>query len=341
MGFLKSYPDIYQVQQVGQGSLLDKLKHEDYGGMFGFLQEKGYIFDQADGRWRIPSQYRDVMSNTPWCHQKGTPQKHCSFDHDIMFNSFRIITPKCMQCWKVVVTPRTFDELIKLKEMEAYMDVPSKCGIEMRDYTPKFYGGYFYNNSLDEGRACLEDVQKNVKEFIGQEVADGVILKRGCTEYEMIKGPSPYWHMTQEEEELYETAQGLIDVPRGASVQSVLQKRMVMIKWFLWAHMNGDMTYKAYNGGKALFPGYVKYNDGNIEDVKRDLMVAHNLAKNGTPIEKSLEFIELAENFAEEQGLNVGKLGNALGFDNTNTYRYNGTLSEVPEPLKGDQDGLT
>jgi hypothetical protein len=342
MTFLSSNPIIYDAQQVGEGGYLQKLKENDYGGMFGFLQEMDYIFDAADGRWRRPGRYRNIMSTTPWCHQKGIPQKHCSLDHDIMFNRFKIITPRCLQCWKVVVTPRTFDELMKLKAMEAYMDVPSKCGIEMRDYTPKFYGGYFYNNSFEEGRACLEEVKKNTKEFIGPEVADEVILKRGCTEYEMVVGPSPYWHITEEQEGLYEIAQSLIDVPRGAHVQDILQQRMVQIKWFLWAHMNGDMSYKEYNGGKALFPGYVKYNDGDIETVKRDLMVAHAQAKYGTPIDKSLEFIELAQNFAEEQGFDsVGKLGASLGWDNTNTYRFNKVLDEIPQEVKGEHDELT
>lgn len=341
MGFLQSNHAIYKNQQVGSNSLLAKLKSDDYGGKFGFLQEMDYIFDAADGRWRRPGNYRNIMSSTPWHHQRGIPEKHCSLDHDIMFNRLGIITPRCMQCWKVVVTPRTFEELLQLKDMQSYMDVASKCGIEMRDYTPKFYGGYFYNCSLDEGRACLAEVQKNCKEFINDEVADEVILKRGCTEYEIIKGPSPFWHCTDDEQALWETARSLIDVPRGAHIQNRQQKTMVQIKWFLWAHMNGDMTYKKYNGGLSLFPGYVKYNDGDIESIKKDLMVAHAQAKYDIPPETSTEFIELAQNFAEEQKIgSVGKLGTALGFDRTNDYRFNKVLNEVPEILKGDQDEL-
>ena len=342
MGFLQSDPRIYKTQQVGDGSLLAKMKGEDYGGMFGFLQDMDYIFDQADGRWRRPGIYRNVMSNTPWFHHKGTPHKWCGLDHDILFNRLSIIPPRCLQCWKVVVTPTSFDELMKLKDMEAHLDVASKCGIEMRDYTPKFYGGYFYNNSLEEGRECLDVVQKATKEFISKEVADTVILKRGCTEYEMIVGPSPYWHITEEQEELVKIAEALIDVPRGASVQDPLQQRMVVIKWFLWAHMNGDMSYKEHNGGKALFPGYVKYNDGDVELIKRDLMAAHAQAKYGTPLETSMEFIDLASRFADSKGIeSVGKLGASLGWDTTNDYRFNKILNEVPEPLKGEDGEIT
>lgn len=341
MGFLQSNPSIYKTKIIDQDSYFGKLVHEDYGGMFGFLQEKGYIFDQADGRWRVPGTYKSIMSVTPWCHAKGTPQKHCGLDHDILFNHFHIIPPRCLQCWKVVVTPRTFDELLKLEQLEKELDVPCKCGIELRDYTPKHYGGYFYNNSLDEGRECLDVVQNAVKERLSEETADSVILKRGCTEYEMIKGPSPYWHITDEEEEIYEVAQALVAVPRGHSGQSELQKRMVRIKWFLFAHMNGDFTYTQYNGGKKMFPDYIKYNDGDIEVLKKDLMMAHAHAKYGTPLETSSQFIDLTNEFAEKNKLVSGKLGASLGWDRTNSYRYEGKLQEVPENLKGDQDELT
>ena len=284
MSVLESDPKIYQQMIYPKGGYLERLISEDYGGMFGALQGGGYIFDGTDGRWRNPGSYRNIMQKTPWCHAKGSIKKHCNLDHNIAFNIFNIIPPRCLQCWKVVVTPQTFDQLMKLEQLEIQLGYPSKCGIELRDYTPKFYGGYFYNNSLDEGREKLDIVKKAVAEHISKEVADEVILKRGCTEFEMIKGPSPYWHITEEEQDKFETIEAMVDVPRGHCAQDPMQKRMVRIKWFLWAHMNGDMTYKDYNEGESLFPDYVKYNDGDIDDIKRDLVMASAYAKYGTPI---------------------------------------------------------
>ena len=343
MSILESDPRIYKKMIYPAKGYLGRLIKEDYGGMFGFLQDHGYTLDPTDGRWRRVGAYRSIVQSTPWCHAKGSIHKHCNLDHNIIFNQFDIIPPRCLQCWKVVVTPTTFDQLIKLEQLQISMGFPSKCGIEMRDYTPKFYGGYFYNHSLDEGREKLEIVQKAVAEHISKEIADEVILKRGCTEFEMLKGPSPYWHMTDEQQEQYDIIEALVDVPRGNTGQDEMQKRMVRIKWFLWAHMNNDMTYKEYNDGESLFPDYVKYNDGDIDDLKRDLVMASAYAKYGTPIEISSEFLEMAQKFAgKHKMVSLGKLGASLGFEQTNNFRLNQIhLSDVVPEAKGDHDELT
>ena len=184
------------------------------------------------------------------------------------------------------------------------MDVPSKCGIEMRDYTPKHYGGYFYTHSLEEGRERYEQVRKGVDEAIDGGKDLSVILKRGCTEYEMIKGPSVYWHNTAEESKMLELIDAFVDLSRSNNRQSEMVKNSVRLKWALWAHSNGDFTYKELNNGKALFPDYVKYHEGDIEDIKKDL-------------ESAQEEMKLRE------------------------INYMNKLKDVPEESKGEQDELT
>ena len=225
------------------------------------------------------------------------------------------------------------------------MDVPAKCGIEMRDYTPKFYGGYFYNNSLDEGRERYEQVRKAIDENMtgGKDVS--VILKRGCTEFEMLKGPSHAWHNTGGEEYMLEIIDAFVHNPRGGGEQSKMVKDHVKLKWFLWAHMNGDMSYKELNGGKSLFPDYVKYHEGDIDLIKRDMTISHAAAKAGIKPEDSDDFLKVAEDFAENREIkSVGFLAHSLGaqnFSRTNLIRATPLHQVVPEETKGEEDGLT
>jgi len=340
MGILEANPAIYKVMQSPQGGVLFNQLDGDYGGKFGFLTDRGYIFDAKDGRFRIPSDQRSLLQPTPWCHAKHAPSKHCAFDHNLVFNNFNIIPPRCLQCWKVVATPKTFDELMQLETIQKQMDVPCKCGIELRDYTPKLYGGYWYNNSLDEGRFRYEQVKKILADNLSEKIAETVILKRGCTEYEMIKGPSPYWHMTDDEEEQLEIINSYVDVPRGNTEQQEVQKKAVRIKWFLYAHMNADMSYLPYNNDTPLFPGYVPFHEGNIDDIKKDLIMAQNNAKYGTPMEVTSDFLENVQEYAEKTGLK-DRPGQLLGHQFRNPFEAKSYIKEVPDETKGDHDELT
>ena len=240
---------------------------EDYNSLLSPLMGAGFQWDANSERLILPSLYnaKKLVYTTPWCHAKGTPRKHCGLDHQVTFNHFHIIHPRCLECWKVVVTPETFKQLCQLEVLQKNMNVPSKCGIEMRDYTPKHYGGYFYTHSLEEGRERYEQVRKGVDEAIDGGKDLSVILKRGCTEYEMIKGPSVYWHNTAEESKMLELIDAFVDLSRSNNRQSEMVKNSVRLKWALWAHSNGDFTYKELNNGKSLFPDYVKSLRSNFE----------------------------------------------------------------------------
>jgi hypothetical protein len=209
--------------------------------------------------------------------------------------------------------------------------------MELRDYTPKFYGGYFYNNSFDEGRDCYEQVRKMVDEALGKDVS--VILKRGCTEFEMIKGPSNYWHTTRDEEEFVELIDAYVDVGRGGlSPQEPYIKNTIRLRWALWAHMNGDMSYQKYNNNKPLFPDYVKYHEGSREDIKHDLALSRASVKGGVPAEISEEFFKMAKNFGEERGVDLGQLAHTLGMGETNPLKLFNMRTNTPDALKGEHD---
>lgn len=323
----------------------ERLAREDFYTMFAPLTNKrdGWMWD-PDRKVIRQGGTPFLTAETPWVHIKGAPKKHCGLDHHIIFNTFGIIHPRCQKCWKVVVTPTTFKGLIELEEIQRGLNRPSKLGIEMRDYTPKFYGGYFYNHSIDEGRARYEEVRKAVNEHMTGGKDINVILKRGCTEFEMIKGPSQFWHNTIEEEEFLELLEAYIDYQRGNGDQARLVQTHVRLKWLLWAHANNDMSYVEYNGGETLFPGYTKYHEGDIDDIKHDLALCQSMAKTGIDQDKAEKFLVLTQEFCDKHKVpNIGAMIHVLGAYETNPMRLSkiNLQEEVPDELKGDHDETT
>lgn len=322
--------------------VLKQWTDEDYITIFRPLQDRGYFWDPNTLRLRVPEPH-SMQSNTPWIHCKQTPDKHCTMDHQILFNTFGIIPPRCLECWKVVVTPRSFAELIALEQLEMQMNVPSKCGIELREYTPKHYGGYFYTSSLDRGRQRYLEVKEAVADTIDPKLAESVILKRGCTEYEMVKGPSPYWNITKNEEEFIERVDSLVHVERRHTSQPEVTKTNVRLRWAVYAHQNADFSYKPWNNDKELFPGYVKYHEGDIDDIKHDLALARGHARGGIEPEVSDKFLVLCQDFAKENKISMNGLTHTLGANQANPLdlmKIN-LHKDTPEELKGDQDEST
>lgn len=335
MGFLSSPAMIYGT--MNHKGLLKKMVKEDMSSLFQPLLARGFSWDANMEKLVMPGikEHRAMLFNTPWCHAKGTPRKHCGLDHQVTFNTWGVIPKRCLSCWKVTVTPNSFKQLMQLEVLQKNMDVPSKCGIELRDYTPKFYGGYFYNHSIDEGRERYEQVRNAVNNEIegGKDIS--VILKRGCTEYEMVKGPSPFWHNTKEEEEFLELVEAFVEVPRGNARQSELVKTNVRLKWALWAHANGDFTYKELNNGESLFPDYVKYHEGDLDGIKTELAAAQASALEGIPNDVSFKFLKLAQWFAKKNEIEPSQIGSL--FKGTEEV----SLKNVPEQTKGEEDELT
>jgi len=281
MGFQQSSPKIYAQQKIS-GKLREWMEQDVYRKL-SVLNASGWVWDSGTSMLKRGNGGSMYNPNTPWSYHTDRYSKKCAFDHHVVFDSFGIISPGCLKCWKVVATPETFADLMEMEEIQKQAPWPCKCGIELRDYAPKHYGAYFYNDSLEEGRDKYEAVKDVILKNMtnGKRIAETLILKRGCTEYEFIKGPSPYWCMTPKEEELYALLDEYVDFPKTQGKQTEMGKIFVYQNWALWAHANGDMTYKDWNDGHSLFPGYVKYHEGDIETIKDDLETAKNSILDG------------------------------------------------------------
>jgi len=273
---------------------------------------------------------------SPWWNFRPAKQKKCTLWHRVMFNHFGFVPRGCQECWKIVVRPRTVRELFQLRKLEMALGLPAKCGIEVRSYTPAHYGGYFYTNSLDEGRQVYKIVRDAVSEAISPEV--GVILKRGCTEMELLPGvPSVMWRVTREQVELEEYIEERVaaDPMLETRVPDYLDNRLKK-RWVAWAFCNNDQTYRDYTGGATLLTPPVTSHEGDIEEIKRDLRVAR-MTTTGVEPEKAVRAYDKIKAVSGEFGLNEIQTGAALGYADKNPLYHLNISSE----LQGEEDHTT
>ena len=184
----------------------------------------------------------------------------CTLWKEIMFERVlekKAVPSHCHGCYKVIAKPRTLAELVAI---EAFQQTTigfgrSKCGLEMRTYTPRLYGAYWYCDGLDDGYIMLSRVRSIFHNI-------PAILKRGCTEYEMEVGPSDKWKITPEQLKLEALTTLHVDFDpydKPDVVQSPPFVEDLHWTWIKWAYQNGDTTYLQFTNGKPLFPEYVSY----------------------------------------------------------------------------------
>jgi len=341
MGFEGSGPQIY-----GRMRLAGKVRElalDDHVATLSPFQGIGFVW--MDGKLKRPFWSGAESFATPWCHARHLAGKHCSLDHQCTFNMFGAIHPRCMSCWKTVVSPKNFDELMTWWKVQNHgeIDFPSKCGIELRDYAAKFYGAYHYAGSLEEGREQYEKCKELAKKYLSEETANGVLLKRACTEFEMIKGPSNTWHLTENDERIIDLVETYVEFPSiNRGQDKIIGHPHVQMRWVLFAHMNGDMSYLPYNNDIPLFPGYVKYHEGDINDIKHDIALLTAQAKHGHNPEMTDDFLKSLTKYSIANKLPLNQLGAGLGYDmqpQMGPTNYN-NLYDVETKTIGEADVL-
>ena len=189
----------------------------------------------------------------PWIYIRYS-DKNCTLYRTFIFGYIsnrlpekkQFIPTECQKCYKVVVRPETYKELLQLKEIMEEMDFPSKCGTEKRAEVDALYGGYFYCNGLKEGRKRLEQVK-----FALLNTNMEAFLKRGCTEYEAKFGPSNKWKVTKFQRAVEQEVNDRIHMDNYKYPQRETDKRQIMSDWKEFSEKIGD----GYKGSHS----YVTY----------------------------------------------------------------------------------
>lgn len=192
-----------------------------------------------------------MQVNSPWVVVKIDSSRKCHFFQEMCFQSYGFIHSRCHRCYKVVVKPRTLKQLMELLRIQEKMDVYSKCGVEVRPFVFGLYGGYFYTDSIEEGQERYRQVRKLVDENLSDKVP--VILKRGCTEYEMQAGRSDMWISPDEKQLMMEKKIDELYVTDNHDMpQPDFLKAKAILGWIEFAFEHGDETYKHFTDGQLI-----------------------------------------------------------------------------------------
>lgn len=220
---------------------------------------------------KIDSPQPSMEWNIPWVFAEKAPERECVLWHRIMYGKFGMLPIWCRKnCWKIVVRPRTLEELFMLKELQEHTKVPSKCGVETRGTVFGNYGGYFYTNSKEEGLDRLDRVRAEVGNHISPGIP--VYLKLACTEFEHTFGPSTqYKEPTIQEHKNEDTIRGCFISLTFDSMQPKHLKDYICQKWIHFAWDRGDPTARMFNKNESLFPDIVKYEKEDDLTIKQAL----------------------------------------------------------------------
>ena len=238
-------------RQLNATNIVPKMKS---GGLF----DPGRYIDIEDKKLH---KFPAIDIESPWIYTNPNPDLYC-MEYRAIFNGFGFIATPCLDCWKIVVQPNTFNQLMLLLELEEQIaqEHPKywcKCGVEERPFVPRHYGGYFYTRSHDEGQERKQFVKQAVKEHISPKI--NVTLKRYCTEFELRLGPSNLYRQPEGAKELESEFWENVYIKSGAIKQPRYVREYVISKWMLFAWDRADATVMKYNNDQPLFEPSVIY----------------------------------------------------------------------------------
>lgn len=213
----------------------------------------------------IPSKLR---WSYPWIMGKTPMDRVCAVWLEFYFKYYKVFPKECRGCWKVVARTRKVRDVLRIMKLQKKQDIPGKCGMENRSYTPgAVFGAYWYLPlGIGEGEAVA--LKREIERDLAREVGFGipVIVKRSCTEMEAYFGPSTEWKnldfgsndMKQEMlDALFEYKK--VDYPQPGALVTHIQKQWIERAW-----REGDETVWEF-AEKESFPlAPVDYDEGGV-----------------------------------------------------------------------------
>lgn len=204
----------------------------------------------------------------PWVfnrHIHFSPmQNQCDSYQHYFTQKMGFIHTNCHTCYKIVFKPKTIIQLFKLYDLQDKLEIPGKCGIEARPFVPRLYGGYWYTRSLAEGREKYKKIYEEIAkvpelaplldEVDSEGKSRNLILKKGCTEFEMKFGDSDKWEILPEQDKWEKRFTELHVVDCDYTRQPDYLIAYIQRKWIHWAVDNDDETYLELTGGMKIPP---------------------------------------------------------------------------------------
>ena len=254
-------------------SLYARLVREDVIKLLEPLLEK-HKFHLRAGDGKIVSDGWQMLYDTPWHYTVPAYSLDCWTWTEIMFETAsrgtqrRWVPSMCQMCFKVVCRMKTLKQLFAMKALQERLQIPGKCGCELRPIVNGNYGSYWYCRGLEDGQRNYEIIRKAISEDpeLGPDLP--VILKRACTEMELTCGPSDTWEITANQLRVEKMINQVMvrDPYQGPMPPHVVTH--TLRKWIEFAYSIGDPTVFEYTGGKPLYRPPVTYHDKPAESAK-------------------------------------------------------------------------
>jgi len=166
-------------------------------------------------------------------------KKFCAYWHGVYCVHYNLMPTKCrINCWKTVVKPRTVKELFACYQIFKQLDLPSKIGMDVRDYTYGAWAGFIYGDSLSQGCKYYKIARSTIAKDIP------IILKRGCTEMERLKPSNTWDEITAQDIETEQRLNDLFDFNEEHFYQAGWLKAEIKQRWIKRAIEIGDPTAK-------------------------------------------------------------------------------------------------
>jgi hypothetical protein len=217
--------------------------------------QSGKLIESEDGTLHLAA---SRVPGTSWVSVKNGPGLSCSFLIGFMFRHVyreAAVPDGGSSCFKVKVVPRTLRELVAAWEIGKRIRCLSKWGVDLNNpYSQNVYAGYFYTSGLDAARAVFKVVRDavNADAKLGPDI--GMTIKRGCSDYEVLLGPSDRYEFT----------------PEMAELEAYLKERFesrnvsepghhVLAHWIDVAYRMGDETYLDFTAGRRRRPKTLTY----------------------------------------------------------------------------------
>lgn len=192
-------------------------------------------FQIGEGGKLVPTRLTGARP-TPWVFiSHDIRKKYCWFWNRVCTGQFKLIPTHCrFSCWKTVVKPNNIKELFECYDIFRQMNLPSKIGMDVRDYTYGAWAGFIYADSLEEGRKYQSIARKEIPNHIP------VILKRGCTEMEQIQDSDKWNTMVESDLEFEKRLTDLFSFDERHFRQARWLKNEIQEDWIKRAIQIGD-----------------------------------------------------------------------------------------------------
>lgn len=214
--------------------------------------DRGAVDVAVDGSYTLPPS----SPSGRFLQVKAPRDLGCDFSKDFLFQYAyaRTTVPfGCRSCYKVKVLPRTLRELVGLRDLLETLEYHSKCGVDF--YVPfsrDFYAGYLYFDGLDQAREAFRDMRGRVNADPELGGAVDMHIKRGCSTYEHVCGPSDSYAFADDLPEIEGELRSRFTRTPQCSDKYAVRRAKAMFAWIEFAFKIRDDTYLEFTGGKPF-----------------------------------------------------------------------------------------